>query len=190
MYNVAWHFAKVAASTSLTEGAKTIEICQAYILMSVYSQHARRWEEDRAWLYLRLAIGMATDLSLHVPSSTTKFLDERHEREILNRTRTWLICFNLDRSGSTQFGKPPSIKEDTIIRHSKEWYKASRHNHCYDIHLVGYTSLLRLVADYLAEVYSDPDSPTGLNKVSLRIYGDGDVAVLIGLWFRTWTLLS
>ncbi|KAG8879787.1 hypothetical protein FRB97_001393 [Tulasnella sp. 331] len=164
VYNIAWHFAKVAASMALTEGAKTIEICQAYILMSVYSQHARRWEEDRSWLYLRLAIGMATDLSLHVPSSTTKFLDERHEREILNRTRTFLICFNLDRSGSTQFGKPPSVMENVIVRQSADWYKKSPNNHCYDIHLVAYTALLRVVARYLEEVYSDPDSPTGLNK--------------------------
>ncbi|KAG8996728.1 hypothetical protein FRB94_008065 [Tulasnella sp. JGI-2019a] len=164
VYNIAMHFAKVAASMALTEGAKTIEICQAYILMSVYSQHARRWEEDRSWLYIRLAIAMATDLSLHVPSSTTKFLDERHEREILNRTRTWLICFNLDRSGSTQFGKPPSVQENVIVRHSADWYKRSPNNHCYDIHLVAYTALLRLVARYLEEVYSDPDSPTGLNK--------------------------
>ncbi|KAG9045736.1 hypothetical protein FS837_005758 [Tulasnella sp. UAMH 9824] len=164
IYSVAMHYARTAAAMALVEGIKSVETCQAYIIMSVYPTPARRWEEDRSWLYLRLAIGMATDLSLHVPSSTTKFLDERHEREILNRTRTWIICFNLDRSGATQFGKPPSIKEDTVIRRSPTWYKKSPHNHCYDVHMVAYTELLRLVGGFLEEVYSDPNSPTGLNK--------------------------
>lgn len=168
IYKVAMHYARVAAAMALVEGFKSVEICQAYIILSVYPLPARRWEEDRSWLYLRLAIGMATDLALHVPSSTTRFLDERHEREILNRTRTWIICFNLDRSGATQFGKPPSIKEDVIIRNTTTWYKKSINNHCYDIHMVAYTSLLRIVAGFLEEVYSDPNSPTGLNKVRER----------------------
>ncbi|GJJ14429.1 hypothetical protein Clacol_008693 [Clathrus columnatus] len=38
--------------------------------MSVYAVPARRWEEDRSWLYLGLAIRIATDLNLHQPSST------------------------------------------------------------------------------------------------------------------------
>lgn len=168
---------------------------KAYLLMSVYAVPARRWEEDRSWLYLGLAIRIATDLNLHQPSSaavsavanpnantsvtagnvngnsalngpgvagsgarhsqtqnqypshaaptsslpsnssnfaqnmgspspslsiaspaaassqpggtTSKSAEkqEKHERELLNRTRTWLICFNLDRSISTQLGK-------------------------------------------------------------------------------------
>ncbi|KAG8934710.1 hypothetical protein FRC02_009412 [Tulasnella sp. 418] len=123
LYRVLMHFAKVAASTSLTDGWKSIEICQAYLLMSVYQLPARRWEEDRSWLYLRLAIGMATDLSLHQPVKVTKFLNETHEREILNRERTWINLFNLDRSGATQFGKAPSIKEDSIIRHPGAKYR-------------------------------------------------------------------
>ncbi|KAG8972181.1 hypothetical protein FRB90_010287, partial [Tulasnella sp. 427] len=84
VYSVAMHYARTAAAMALVEGIKSVDTCQAYIIMSVYPAPARRWEEDRSWLYLRLAIGMATDLSLHIPSSTTKFLDEKHEREIMN----------------------------------------------------------------------------------------------------------
>jgi len=173
-----------------------VELCQAYILMSVYPMHARRWEEDRTWLYLGLAIRMATDLNLHQPSATTKFVNEAHERELLNRTRTWLICFNLDRSCATQFGKPPTIREDSITRNSSLWWKKSefklanhpredithlilqtfpigQYNHPYDIHLCAYTELLRIVATFLEEVYSDtsPTSTTGLNKVRASIFG-------------------
>jgi hypothetical protein len=50
------HFSKSAAATSLIDGWKSVELCQAYLLMSVYTVPARRWEEDRAWLYLGLAI--------------------------------------------------------------------------------------------------------------------------------------
>src|SRR5258706_3835898 len=94
LYSIAMHFAKSAAANALIDGWKSVEVCQAYILMSVYSLPSRKWEEAREWLYLGLAIRMATDLNLHLPS-TTKVVNEQHERELLNRTRTWLICHNL-----------------------------------------------------------------------------------------------
>ncbi|KAG8686322.1 hypothetical protein FRC11_009129, partial [Ceratobasidium sp. 423] len=163
LYTIAMHFAKQSAATALIDGWKSVELVQAYILMSVYPVPARRWEEDRTWLYLGLAIRMATDLNLHLPWQG-KATGEAHEREILNRTRTWLICFNLDRSGATQFGRPPTIREDYIVRKSSDWYKRSKFNLPLDIHLTGYTRLLRIVARFLASVYSDSNSPTALNK--------------------------
>jgi hypothetical protein len=68
---------------------------------------------------------IATDLNLH-QVSTTQPQTERQEREMLNRARVWMICFNIDRSTATQFGKPSTIKEDYITRHSADWYKQSR----------------------------------------------------------------
>lgn len=50
------HFAKSAAANALIDGWKSVELCQAYILMSIYAVPARRWEEDRSWLYTGLAI--------------------------------------------------------------------------------------------------------------------------------------
>ncbi len=41
---------------SLNIGWKSVELAQAYILMSIYSVPARRWEDDRSWLYAGLAI--------------------------------------------------------------------------------------------------------------------------------------
>jgi hypothetical protein len=38
----------------------------------------------------------ATDLKLH-QVSTTQPQTERQEREMLNRARLWMICFNIDR---------------------------------------------------------------------------------------------
>ena len=54
------HFAKSAASSALVDGWKSVELCQAYILMSIYGVPARRWEEDRSWLYTGLAIRCAS----------------------------------------------------------------------------------------------------------------------------------
>ena len=50
------HFAKHSAATALIDGWKSVELCQAYILMAVYAVPAKRWEEDRSWLYTGLAI--------------------------------------------------------------------------------------------------------------------------------------
>lgn len=135
IYPIAMHFAKHSAANALIDGWKTVELCQAYILLSIYAVPAKRWEEDRGWLYTGLAIRyvncksvrhitlhflgltlrsyhrIATDLNLH-QMSTTKPQNEKQEREMLNRTRVWMICFNLDRSTATQLGKPSTIKED------------------------------------------------------------------------------
>lgn len=34
----------------------------------------------------------------------------------------------------------------------------------YDVHLCGYSALLQIVAKFHDEIFSDPSSPTGLNK--------------------------
>ena len=111
IYPIAMHFAKHAAASSLLNGWKSVELSQAYLLMSLYGVPARRWEEDRNWLYTGLAIRLATDLNLHVVSNV-KPRTEKQEREMVNQTRAWLLCFNLDRSTASQFGKPSTIKED------------------------------------------------------------------------------
>jgi len=50
------HFARHAAANALTDGWKSVELCQAYILLGTYGVPAKRWEEDRSWLYIGLAI--------------------------------------------------------------------------------------------------------------------------------------
>ena len=56
-------------------------------------------------------------------------------------------------------------KQLSIIRNSKDWYKRSKYNHPYDVHLCAYSSLLRIVAAFHEEIFSDKDSPSGLNQV-------------------------
>jgi hypothetical protein len=59
MYPIAMHFAKSAAANALVEGLKSVELCQAYILMSNYDVPTRRLDEDRSWLYTGFAIRCA-----------------------------------------------------------------------------------------------------------------------------------
>ncbi|EPS93162.1 hypothetical protein FOMPIDRAFT_63796 [Fomitopsis schrenkii] len=186
IYPIAMHFARRAAADGLLNGWKSVELAQAYILLSTYAVPARRWEEDRSWLYIGLAIRIATDLNLH-QLSTVKPRNDQHRREILNQERLWLICHNLDRSMATQFGKPSTIREDYIIRNSEDWYKRSPLNHQWDCGLSSYTQLLRIMTRFHEEIYSDPSSPTGLNQnldyreVSLR--HDEDLT----RYFEDWT---
>ncbi|KAI1793795.1 hypothetical protein LXA43DRAFT_206444 [Ganoderma leucocontextum] len=163
IYPIAMHFAKHAAASALLNGWKSVELSQAYILMSLYGVPARRWEEDRNWLYTGLAIRIATDLNLHVVSNV-KPKTEKQEREMVNQTRVWLLCFNLDRSTAAQFGKPSTIKEDYTIRHSNDWYKSSRMNSPLNIGTSAYAQMLRVVSRFHEAIYSDPESPTGLTQ--------------------------
>ncbi|KAF8896253.1 hypothetical protein BD779DRAFT_1433309 [Infundibulicybe gibba] len=165
LYPQAMHYAQLAAGTALISGRKNVELCQAYILLSLYPVPAKRWEDQRSWLYLGLAIRTATDLNLHLPN-TAKPVNEYHAREMLNRTRVWLNCFNLDRSTGSQYGKPPIISSaDYMANHSQTWWQTSPHNmHHFDIHICAYNSELKVMAGFLAKIYSDPDHPTGLNK--------------------------
>ncbi|KAI0922432.1 hypothetical protein AcV7_005968 [Taiwanofungus camphoratus] len=186
IYPIAMHFARRAAADSLLNGWKSVELSQAYILLSIYAVPARRWEEDRSWLYTGLAIRIATDLNLH-HVSTIQPKSERQRREILNQSRLWLICHNLDRSMATQFGKPSTIKEDYIIRNSENWYKQSPCNHPYDLGLCAYTALLRVMTRFHDEIYSDPTSPTGLNREldfrAVTLAYDEDIT----RYFEEWT---
>ncbi|CAE6494613.1 unnamed protein product [Rhizoctonia solani] len=119
--------AKKLAFSVPERGYKSVEIVQAYILLSLWgSGPVERYEQDKTWLLLGLGIRMATDLNLHRKSQPQ--LDDSPEsraraREIRNRERTWLVCYILDRSLSAQMGKPHSIREDFVIRNAAQWWK-------------------------------------------------------------------
>ena len=59
LYEELMNYAQLAAGTALISGPKTVETVSAYILLSLYPVPMRRWEEDRTWLYLGLAIRYA-----------------------------------------------------------------------------------------------------------------------------------
>ncbi|CCO32036.1 Protein priB [Rhizoctonia solani AG-1 IB] len=131
--------AKNMAGLALTTWSKSIEIVQAFILLATFPPPSRRWDEDRTWLYLGYATRMAGDLQLN-RQAERPFPSEMVEREHLNRIRTWLICHNLDVSAAAKLGKQTSMQEDPVILGSRTWWKSSKYNMKFDIHLCGASS--------------------------------------------------
>ncbi|KAK0471066.1 hypothetical protein IW261DRAFT_1344923, partial [Armillaria novae-zelandiae] len=170
IYPIAMHFAKRSAANALVlDEMKSVELCQAFLLMSIYTAPERRWDRDQAWLYIGLAINIATALRL---DQTTTFnpVVESEEREYLNRVRVWQFCFLLDQGIAIQSGKPSSwtMKEHTIIRNSGEWYRQSLYNLDYDVFLCGYNVLLRIVARFHEEVVTSRSSLINSERGNLR----------------------
>ncbi|KAI9459806.1 hypothetical protein F5148DRAFT_1150797, partial [Russula earlei] len=99
VYPITMHLAKTAVANALIDGWKSVELCQAYIPLSIYAVPARR---------------IATGLNLHIlpPKKPTT---EQQELEMLNRTQIWIICFNIDKSIAMQFGKPSTLKKDFTL---------------------------------------------------------------------------
>lgn len=155
---------------------------------------AERFEEDKTWLFSGVAIRMATDLNLHRksvaslpgnPHPDDPVVVER-EREIINRERTWLMCFNIDRSISGQMGKPWTIREDWIIRNSRHWC-LQRLSQPWDLGISGLVELLRLTSRQLDFLYSSTTSVSGLNTEIdygsiLRVFNEQ-----IEEWHSVWT---
>jgi hypothetical protein len=48
--------ALVAAGVTLSSGAKSVEIVYAYVLLALYPRPQRRWEDDRSYWYIGVAV--------------------------------------------------------------------------------------------------------------------------------------
>ncbi|KAK0214520.1 hypothetical protein IW262DRAFT_1514891 [Armillaria fumosa] len=179
IYPIAMHFAKCSAAHALVlDEMKSVELCQAYILMSIYAAPERSWDRDQTWIYIGLAVSIATALRL---DQTPKFnsVTESEEREYLNRVRIWQFCFLLDQGIAIQIGKPSSwmIKKHTIICHSEDWYRQSLYNLDYDVFLCGYNVLLHIVVKFHEEALLDRNGfnnslRRNLREVTVRYDGE------------------
>lgn len=147
------------------QGYKSVEIVQAYILLTVWGcGPVERYEQDKTWLLLGMGIRMATDLNLHRRTATLGQdtpEGRARDKEVHNRERTWLICYILDRSISAQMGKPHSIKEDHIIQNTALfWTKPIALKQ--DGGIAAYAELQRILSRSLDLLYSSTTSASGL----------------------------
>jgi hypothetical protein len=111
---------------------------------------------------------MATDLNLHRKSQMSNLdTDEGRARdlEILNRERCWLHCFILDRSTSSQMGKPYSLREDYIIRNACEaaWHE-QRFTLLSDRPVSAYVVLQQIMSRAIDSIYSSTTTVSGLRQ--------------------------
>lgn len=49
-------FARDCAGKGLVEGIRSVEVCQAYLIMAMYPEPKKKWAEDRSWLLMGVAI--------------------------------------------------------------------------------------------------------------------------------------
>ncbi|KAG7089211.1 hypothetical protein E1B28_010913 [Marasmius oreades] len=165
LHEQAMSYAEASAGRSLLRGQKNVEMCMAYILLSLYPPLTRQ-EDSRSYLYLGVAIRIATELGLHLPPIENP-TNEVQAREQLNRTRVWLNCFNLDCFTSLQHGQRPSISSaDYIANRSENWWASSEYNmRIADVHLCCYTELMKDMAKFMEKRYSNLISSTAVPKV-------------------------
>ncbi|KAH9034216.1 hypothetical protein EDB85DRAFT_1948273 [Lactarius pseudohatsudake] len=156
LYKLAIHFAKAGAASAFIDGWKCVEMCQAYLMLTAYAAPTQRFEDSRSGFYSGVATRLAIELGLN-RDSTVQPLDERHERELLNRRRTWMVCSIMDGSTSLETGKAPGVgKDDEVYRFSlycstqltsnaSRWCSASKFQHPFDADLPAIIELLSIM---------------------------------------------
>ncbi|OXC82963.1 hypothetical protein J005_05079 [Cryptococcus neoformans] len=160
-------YAKRLAFEVPSRGYKSVEVVQAYLLLSLWTLGPEKtFEQDRTWLMLGMAIRMATDLNLHRKSIMSNLDTEEgraRDLEIINRERCWLHCFVLDRSLSAQMGKPYSLREDYIIRNACEsvWHQ-QKFSLLSDAALSAYVMLQQIMSRAIDSIYSSTTTVSGL----------------------------
>ena len=114
IYSAALDYAVHTATANLGQKPKTIELVQAFILMSLYCVPAHTLEKSQSRTYANLAIQVAKELCLDIPPKK-KPRSKVQEREMLNRTRVWSLCVTLDKYTAAHSGRPTIIKDDTSV---------------------------------------------------------------------------
>lgn len=56
LYQQLMQYTQLAAGTALISGTKNEEMSAAYLLIQLYPVPAKRWDEERSWIYLGVAI--------------------------------------------------------------------------------------------------------------------------------------
>jgi hypothetical protein len=102
----------------ITSGEKGIGIIQGFLLLYFWNQPCSDLNYDLAWTYSGIAIRMAIDLNLS--ASSNKGIETEQDR--INRERTWMFCFLVDRTQSVGRGKKWSLHgNDSIVSNASSW---------------------------------------------------------------------
>lgn len=109
------------AAQCLSKGTKSVEIVQGLLLLSMWMPASKHWEDDRAWVYSGLAMRIATDLGLSYHQGAFDAMPYDVRLEVVNRQRTWLCCYAVDKSFSALMGKPDMLHDDELIVHCRWW---------------------------------------------------------------------
>ncbi|SNX82137.1 uncharacterized protein MEPE_00843 [Melanopsichium pennsylvanicum] len=119
------HWQEKLLPTILLGGYKSVEISQAFLILTTYSRPTNRLVDDRSWQYLGFAIRTATEVGVNrkVTPSENLLGNEQVARRVRNRERLWFNLFLYDRTLSAQTGRPWTISEDRMIVQSSMWHR-------------------------------------------------------------------
>ncbi|KAH7086642.1 hypothetical protein BKA62DRAFT_243932 [Auriculariales sp. MPI-PUGE-AT-0066] len=164
---------------AIMDMAQSTEHCQAFILLASYPTPNREYSENKNWLYSGIAFRVATDVGLYKPQQLPA-ANELLEREALNRTRTWIVCFCLDESMSVHYGRPATIsRDDSVVKNSWDWWKTNceRYAHPHDVHLLLFVDLLRALRAALDKGQQEESKEIDYDKICREF--DVEVAELV-----------
>lgn len=149
LYKLAIHFARAAAASAFIDGWKCVEMCQAYLMLVGYAVPTQRYEDNRSGFYSGVASRLALELGLNRDPKEQP-LDERHERELLNRRRTWMILSIIDGGASLETGKAPGVgKDEELTSNVSRWCSASKFQHPFDADLPAIIELLSIMQRFI-----------------------------------------
>jgi hypothetical protein len=74
------------------------------------------FEQDTTWIRVGLAVRTALDINLHRIALLEHSRATMPRWVLRNIIRTWLACYIIDRTMSSQLGKPSSVRGENGIR--------------------------------------------------------------------------
>jgi hypothetical protein len=152
---------------ALLGGYKSVELSQAFLILSLYHKPTNRLTDDRSWQYLGFAIRIATEVGVNrttQPSEGVREI-EQVQRRVRNRARLWVSLYLADREQCFQTGRPWAVLEDDFIAHSHLWHRED-FALPEDTRLIGFLKLIRFVATY-SDALKDIASQSRLRTLAL-----------------------
>ncbi|KAK4938191.1 hypothetical protein LTR10_021350 [Elasticomyces elasticus] len=184
------HARKAGLDAMIT--SKSTATVQGFIIIATWTQQAVNYEACNAYFYAGIAIRIGVEIGLYrktvlrYPDKMDASIKQVYTREVLERERTWLCVFVMDRSMSALNGKPPQAPETYMIRDIDKWW---RQPECLmsDVFVAAVTQLLRLLYRCIDVIYSREDIASSVSTGHNYQVVVKDLQWRLDEWSQTWT---
>lgn len=131
-------------------------------------------------------IGLHRKTVLRYPDKMDPAIKQVYTREVLERERTWLCVFVMDRSMSAMTGKPPQAPETYLIRDVDKWW---RQPECLmsDVFVSALAQLLQLLYRCIDVIYPCDDMASTVSTGHNYQVVVKDLQWRLDEWGRIWT---
>ena len=117
------HINKVLLPAVLVEDLRSLELVQAFLLLSLYHPPTPRAYEDRSWSHIGHAIRIASSLSVaSVLAHKKTIASHRHRsRHVRNYERTWYLLHIHEHFTSTFLARQFVLGDDATLAYAPQW---------------------------------------------------------------------